>query len=143
MGTPFTHAVHPDDRTAALNAWAAARATGFPFRAEFRVLRHDGQYRTVQADGHPPRHAQGGAEWTVGCTDLHDRMQAVRSLAARAPVLKGIVDANADSIKILSPDLRRLSMNVGGRRVMEVDDLSACLNAVWPDFWQGDLRPLV
>lgn len=144
VGVPFTQVVHPDDREAALTGWQHAGQSGQPYRAEFRLRRHDGAYRTVQADSRAHADAQGQMlTWVGTCTDIHDRMQEQRNLAARAAMLQDIVDANADCIKLLSPDARLLSMNVGGMAVMEVDDFNACLNAVWPEFWQGEIRPLV
>ncbi|MFC3832023.1 MULTISPECIES: ATP-binding protein [Deinococcus] len=144
VGVPFTQAVHPDDRAAALAAWEQAQRSGQPYRAQFRLRRHDGAYRTVQADGRPHLDPQGGGPtWVTMCTDIHDHAQEHHELASRAAMLQDIVDANADCIKVLSPDARLMSMNVGGMRVMEVDDFNACLNAVWPEFWQGDTRPLV
>ncbi len=78
--TPY---VHPDDRAAYLDAYARAQAEGTPFHAEFRFLRHDGEYRWMESSG-LPRFGRGGELLGfVGCTyDIHDARAAASALRA-------------------------------------------------------------
>ena len=48
-----------------------------------------------------------------------------------------IIDSSPDCIKVLDLDGKLLSINKGGQRAMEIDDVSLCLHADWLDFWNG------
>jgi len=58
---------------------------------------------------------------------LHESEEFTRRILAASP----------DSIKVLDLDGRLLYMNEGGRRLLEIDDLSTVLNTSWTDLWQG------
>ena len=44
LGFGWLDQIHPDDRSALLTAWNKAVETGKPFRAEFRIRHHSGEY---------------------------------------------------------------------------------------------------
>ena len=114
--------------------WLADVAAQAPF--QLLVQAPTGRIQRLHASPIP------AGQWLVTCTDVHDQVQEVLDLQRECHKLQTIIDANADCIKVLSLDGLLLSMNVGGMRVMEVDDFQACLNAVWPTFWQGETREL-
>jgi len=47
--------IHPDDRSRVIDAWGRSIATGVPLDVEHRVLRADGVYRWLHAQGLPLR----------------------------------------------------------------------------------------
>src|SRR4051812_11766013 len=47
LGSGWTETVHPDDRPRVLETHAAAFAARRPFTTEYRLRRHDGEYRWV------------------------------------------------------------------------------------------------
>jgi PAS domain S-box-containing protein len=49
LGVGWLEQLHPDDRAPTLAAWEAAVASGAECRAEFRIRRHDGEYRWFDA----------------------------------------------------------------------------------------------
>ncbi len=49
-----------------------------------------------------------------------------------------LIESSLDCIKVLDLDGNLLSMNSGGQRLLEIDDLSLYLNCPWIEFWQGD-----
>lgn len=53
-------------------------------------------------------------------------------------LLRSLLVASNDCVKILDLDGRLLFMSEGGKRVMEVDDFRQIQNCPWPDFWQGE-----
>lgn len=53
-------------------------------------------------------------------------------------VLRALLSASNDCVKLLDLDGRLLFMSEGGKRVMEVDDFASIQHCPWPDFWQGD-----
>lgn len=54
--------------------------------------------------------------------------------------LQAVIDASGDCIKVLDLDARLLSMNLGGRQVMEIPDFQQCQNVILTSFWEGDDR---
>jgi diguanylate cyclase (GGDEF)-like protein/PAS domain S-box-containing protein len=73
--------VHPDDQANLLTTWKSVLAKGEPAGAEYRVRRHDGEYRWVHARAVPLR-AQDGSiqEWVGTITDVHEKKQAKDAL---------------------------------------------------------------
>ena len=53
LGLGWLEAVHPEDRALAKEAFLGANATRASFQAEYRLRRHDGQYRWALDSAHP------------------------------------------------------------------------------------------
>ena len=80
-GYDWTVFVHPEDRDAYLAAYQHSMRTSSPFAAEFRFLRHDGQYRWMHSVGVARRGANGELIGYTGCTyDIHEARLAAESL---------------------------------------------------------------
>jgi PAS domain S-box-containing protein len=74
LGWGWEDSVHPDDRPAAVSAWAQSLASSEPCEIEFRLRRHDGIYRWHLARSLPVRAADGEVvRWVGAATDLHDQ----------------------------------------------------------------------
>jgi PAS domain S-box-containing protein len=72
----FYRYVHVDDRQKVARAVAEARETRKPYAAEFRVIRHDGSVRWVNARGNFYYDAKGDAIRMLGmATDVTERKQ--------------------------------------------------------------------
>jgi PAS domain S-box-containing protein len=95
---------HPDDVEKIFAAWWHSVETQEPFQVEYRLLRHDGQYRTFLVRAVPVRNEAGEVErWIGSATDIHDqklaedalreREQRFRVLAESLPQLVWIRDA--------------------------------------------------
>jgi diguanylate cyclase (GGDEF)-like protein/PAS domain S-box-containing protein len=68
--------VHPDDRAACLGAYAKTLETHLPATQEFRLLRHDGKYRSVMETTAPRLLPDGRLVGLVGtCIDLTERRE--------------------------------------------------------------------
>lgn len=75
--------VHPDDRERTLAAWKEACADESAYDMEYRLRRHDGEYRWFKTRGVPLRDEQGRClSWIGACTDIHDRKRAEQELRA-------------------------------------------------------------
>ncbi len=73
--------IHPDDRERTLACWMAAVADKGVYDLEYRIRRHDGQYRWFKTRGVPIRDDQGRiVKWFGTCTDIEDEKQAVEAL---------------------------------------------------------------
>ncbi|MDO7853798.1 PAS domain-containing protein [Hymenobacter convexus] len=72
---------HPDDRAGLVQGWQKALADGTPFQYEYRLRRHDGQYRWLLIRSSPRRDARGAISmWVGAANDIHEQRQMVQEL---------------------------------------------------------------
>jgi PAS domain S-box-containing protein len=77
-GSAIAALLHPEDITAATQAWKASMQGAEPFEHEFRLRRHDGQYRWHVARVLPQRDTKRQVlRWTGTITDVHDTKRVV------------------------------------------------------------------
>lgn len=77
----WIESLHPDDRERVRTQWAQSVADGTPYQVEYRLRRHDGQYRWILSRAHPRRNAEGHINlWVGGATDIHDQKTMVQEL---------------------------------------------------------------
>ena len=77
LGYGWLDQVHPDDRGRVEREWTAAAARGEPFDIEFRIRRHDGDYRWFKTRATPIRDEAGHlVKWFGSNTDINDLKQA-------------------------------------------------------------------
>ena len=80
--------VHPEDLAHATERWTEALRTGEPLDVEYRLRRHDGDYRWHLVRARPYRSAQGPVlKWFGTNTDIHDEKNTRLMLAHRAEEL--------------------------------------------------------
>lgn len=71
-GFGWLQAIHPDDRGHTAERWQAAVQHLETYEVEYRLRRHDGEYRYVVARGAPVLTPDGQVkEWVGNCTDNH------------------------------------------------------------------------
>jgi len=76
-GHGWINALHPEDRLDAMTSWQQAVATSSTYNTEYRLYRHDGEYRHVADHGVPVLEADGTIrEWVGTCTDITERKLA-------------------------------------------------------------------
>lgn len=79
-GTGWLQALHPDDIEIANQAWTSAVGSGEPYEVEYRLRRHDGDYRWTLARGLPMRDDEGKVvRWFGTNTDIHERKLLVET----------------------------------------------------------------
>jgi PAS domain S-box-containing protein len=77
LGFGWLDQLHPDDREPTVAAWNAAVASGSDFRTEFRIRRHDGEYRWFDTRAVRLRDAQGHTvRWFGANTDVTEQKRA-------------------------------------------------------------------
>lgn len=68
----WTAFLHPDDQAQAWQQWQRCLAEGNPCEAEYRLRRHDGEYRWMLCRAVPIRAADGTIDcWCATFTDIH------------------------------------------------------------------------
>jgi PAS domain S-box-containing protein len=77
LGDGWSSGVHADDLEQCLRTYRAAFDRREPFEMEYRLRRHDGEYRWVLDRGGPVTDASGAFVGYIGsCIDVTDRVQA-------------------------------------------------------------------
>lgn len=115
VGQGWAQDLHPDDlpRTAAL--WQQAVAAGTTYQAEYRVRRHDGEYRWFQATGAPRRGPAGEVQMWVGANaDIHPQKLLVAELLETNETQAALADqayANAEQVRQQRETLHQVFMD--------------------------------
>ena len=96
-GSGWLQAVHPDHRARVEAAWRQAVRSPDLFEVEYRLRRHDGEYRHMAVRAAPVRDDNGALrEWVGTSTDITERKQAAAELheteARRAAILETALD---------------------------------------------------
>jgi PAS domain S-box-containing protein len=99
LGIGWGESVHPEDRNRALITCEAALQKLAPLELEFRLRRHDGEYRWMLDRGMPVFDGEGGefSGYIGTCTDITDRKLAEAALQKRGDEFFAL----ADNIPIL------------------------------------------
>jgi PAS domain S-box-containing protein len=83
-GAGWTAALHPDDAANALHVWKEAVAKRSLFETEYRIRRHDGEYRWFIVRAVPIVERDGRIrEWVATCTDITGRRDAEDRLRSK------------------------------------------------------------
>ena len=81
-GNGWAEGVHPDDRDRCLQTYRTRFRAREPFRREYRLRRHDGEYRWVLDTGTPRFGPDGEFAGYIGsCIDITERRQAEQERA--------------------------------------------------------------
>ncbi len=73
-GTNWLSVVHPDDIKETGERWDKSMSSGDAFLSEFRLRRHDGEFRYFVGRAVAVRAASGSIErWVTICTDVHEQ----------------------------------------------------------------------
>jgi len=95
-GVGWLEGVHPDDVTSCLDGYMRKFARREPFLLEYRLRRHDGEYRWIYDYGRPFYNLDGQFSGYIGsCYDVTDRKRAeaqIRALADLGAALARTLD---------------------------------------------------
>ncbi|MBR2514861.1 MAG: diguanylate cyclase [Halomonas sp.] len=108
----FIQAVHPDDRERVQTAFNSAMR-GAPYEVIHRIVRPDGQERTVHERGQIEFDPQGRALRMLGTVQDITQQTSLENNLRR---LVAILDSTSDFITMHGPDGAMLYMNNAGRR---------------------------
>ncbi len=105
-------ALHPDDLPGLAAPFAAALAAGRPYEAEFRVRRHDGQFRWHLTRASPQRDAAGAVlRWHGSTVDIDDQKQVQDALAEREAQLRLLTETIPQLVWTVEADGRTSYVN--------------------------------
>ena len=84
--------IHPEDRAPVLAAWTAAFRSGEPYRFQYRLRRHDGQFRWFESRALPLRDgANQIVKWFGTSTDIHEARETRAALEAEQQRLANLI----------------------------------------------------
>ena len=106
LGNGWADDIHPSDRDARLEAYAHCFDQRSPFTLEYRVRRHDGEYRWLLDKGTPRFASDGTFLGYIGsATDITERKRAEERLRAQHTVAQ--ILAEAATIEEAAPRILR------------------------------------
>jgi PAS domain S-box-containing protein len=104
LGFGWLDQLHPDDREPSVAAWEAAVAAGTDFHTEFRIRRHDGEYRWFDTQAVRLRDADGSTvKWFGSNTDITERRHAEDKLAESEDKFRYMFDRSSVARSITQP----------------------------------------
>lgn len=82
LGEGWAEGVHPDDRAECMEIYGSSFDARQPFRMEYRLRRHDGEYRWVLDSGTPLRGDDGTFKGFIGsCIDVTELRESHHELS--------------------------------------------------------------
>jgi len=101
-GNGWTEGVHADDLARFLEVYAGHFDRRQPFAMEYRLRRHDGQYRWLADTGRPMLDDAGNFSGFIGsCFDVTERVEAERRVSAAHGQAQATLDAMAAQLCVL------------------------------------------
>lgn len=95
--------IHPDDRERTYQHWMGAVEGKHPYDIEYRIRRHDGEYRWFRTRGAPLRDEAGKTTlWFGTCTDFHDLKFAQERIVANQQTLELMIRTSPSFMCLLS-----------------------------------------
>lgn len=121
VGLRWLQAVHPDDSEAAAAARISGQQGGVPYTMEFRVRRHDGEYRWHLVTASPVRDEEGVlVKWFGTATDVHDQRVAEQKADQLAARLLGTLESIGEAFVTFDRDWRVTYMNKAAERLWQI-----------------------
>ena len=99
LGNGWAEGVHPEDFKVCLETYSKAFDRREKFSMEYRLRRHDGEYRWVLDIGAPRFNEDGSFAGYIGsCVDVTDRRVAEEALRENEDKLRLLLDSTAEAI---------------------------------------------
>ncbi len=137
LGYGWLDQLHPDDRTPSVNAWQVAAASGTDFHVEFRIRRHDGEYRWFDTQAVRLLDSKGrNVKWFGSNTDITDRKQAEQQIRQLNADLEQRVIQRTYELQAANADLEAFSYSVSHdlrAPLRAIDGFSAILREEYAD----------
>jgi PAS domain S-box-containing protein len=103
QGWGWINSLHPDDRERTAEIWRHSLQTRSLYDTEYRLRRHDGEYRHVAVRGSPVADEDGAIrEWVGTCTDITERKLADEALRKVSLYARSLLEASLDPLVTIS-----------------------------------------
>ena len=140
-GADWYERVHPEDREQCFATMHAAFARRVPFDLQFRMRRHDGEYRWLVDRGAPMRKAGGEIAGYLGVAHDVTEQRTADELRRESARLVRILEATPDLVSFASAEGQVLFVNAAGRKMLGLgpdEPLFPHLSAAHPE-WANEI----
>jgi PAS domain S-box-containing protein len=121
-GWGWSNAVHPEDRDRAKAAWNEAVRERRHYENDYRLLRHDGQYRNLAVRGVPVLEKDGSiCEWIGTCVDVTDRKRMEEEIRSASLYARSLLEASLDLLVTINHGGQITDVNKATELVTGVD----------------------
>ena len=112
MGWGWINSLHPDDREHTAKIWSQSVQNKSFYETEYRIRRHDGEYRYVSVRGVPVLEQDGSIrEWVGTCTDITEQKLAQEALRSASLYTRGLIETSLDPLVTISPEGKITDVN--------------------------------
>jgi PAS domain S-box-containing protein len=123
MGNGWAAGVHPDDLNRCVDIYERNFDQRKRFQMEYRLRRHDGEYRWIVDHGVPRYLPDGEFVGYIGsCFDIHDLVETRQKLSDNELRLRTILETEPECVKILNLRGELLEMNPAGLNMIEAEN---------------------
>ena len=131
----WVNTLHPEDREPCLKAWEYSVSSGKPFQLQYRVRRHDGQYRWHQGRAVLMLdQGTGERNWYGSVVDVHDQKLAMEQAQALADRLQETLESITDALFTLDLEWRFTYLNTRAEQVLHRSRDELLGRNVWEEF---------
>jgi len=119
MGNGWTDGVHPDDLAGCLKIYVQAFDSRQQFSMEYRLRRHDGEYRWIIDKGTPRFDATGDFMGYIGsCLDITERKKAEEALRKSEEKYRTLFETMAQGVVYQDREGKIISANRAAERIL-------------------------
>ena len=112
IGNGWTEGVHPDDFQRCLDIYVSSFDSRKSFGMDYRLRRHDGEYRWIRDEGCPRYNSEGDFIGYIGnCLDITDRKIAEDALRESEEKLRGLFELSTLGIALTDMNGRYVEFN--------------------------------
>jgi len=130
---------HPNDISGYIAAWSHAVDTGEDFEHEFRLRRHDGEYRWHLSRAVAARSDQGNiTRWYGTALDIHERKALEQETRHSEERFRYLSKATSDAVWDWDAVNRTLWWSEGMKALCGIED-DTVINSI--DFWKEHIHP--
>lgn len=123
LGDGWADRLYPEDRENALRSLHEASRARKPWECEYRLLRHDGEYRWILDRGVPLYETDGSYAGLIGsCIDITERKLARDALLESEARFRAIAENSGLGILQITPDRRVIYANPAAAELLEMDN---------------------
>ena len=132
-GVGWSEAIHHEDFQRCMDTYVEHFNARTPFEMEYRLLRHDGEYRWILDRGAPRYLPDGTFSGFIGsCIDITDRKHAEEQLVRAKQEAEAANAAKSNFLAIVSHEIRTpLGAVIGFSDLLATEDRSASEKINW------------
>jgi PAS domain S-box-containing protein len=118
LGNGWAEGVHPDDFDRCLKTYVESFEARQPFKMEYRLRRHDGEWRWLLDNGTPTFEGSDVFTGYIGsCIDVTDRKLVEVALGESEARLAGLIDSAMDAVVAVDAEQRIVLFNPTAERM--------------------------